>query len=381
MARAEIEAIHAAGRLPILVGGTGLYLRTLLDGIAPVPPIDPEIRAAVRAAGVAENFAALTPLDPCAAARLNPATRRGSRARSRWCGRPGGRWPSGRSSAAAGSARHVALAPLILLPPRDWLVERCDRRFAAMVEAGRAGRGRGAAGARARPRTAGDARDRGARAWRACSTGADARAGDRRRARSRRGATPSANIPGSPTSPRRSGRAGPSRSTTTLQRARWRCSSASALARRHEAPPRRRHRPCPAGRASASRSSATATRAARRRSTSPIAGSTSSSGCATARRAPSAPPPTASPRAPIEEAVAGADLVMLLAPDETLAALYREIEPHLAMAPRSGSATGWRSASARSCRAPTSTCSWSRPRDRARRCARSIIEGKGMVAL
>ena len=38
---AEIAAIHAAGRLPILVGGTGLYLRTLLDGIAPVPPIDP----------------------------------------------------------------------------------------------------------------------------------------------------------------------------------------------------------------------------------------------------------------------------------------------------------------------------------------------------
>ena len=44
MARREIGDIHRHGRTPILVGGTGLYLRTLLDGIAPVPAIDPEIR-------------------------------------------------------------------------------------------------------------------------------------------------------------------------------------------------------------------------------------------------------------------------------------------------------------------------------------------------
>jgi tRNA A37 N6-isopentenylltransferase MiaA len=43
-AKREIAAAHAAGRLPILVGGTGLYIRTLLDGIAPVPEIDPEVR-------------------------------------------------------------------------------------------------------------------------------------------------------------------------------------------------------------------------------------------------------------------------------------------------------------------------------------------------
>ncbi len=44
LARREIADIHAQGRLPILAGGTGLYLRTLLDGIAPVPEIDPEVR-------------------------------------------------------------------------------------------------------------------------------------------------------------------------------------------------------------------------------------------------------------------------------------------------------------------------------------------------
>ncbi len=53
-ARDAIAAAHDAGKLPILVGGTGLYLRTLLDGIAPVPAIDPDVRAAVRALPVAE---------------------------------------------------------------------------------------------------------------------------------------------------------------------------------------------------------------------------------------------------------------------------------------------------------------------------------------
>ena len=59
MARREIAEVHAQGRLPILVGGTGLYLRTLLDGIAPVPPIDPEVRArGARGAGRGQSRAA-----------------------------------------------------------------------------------------------------------------------------------------------------------------------------------------------------------------------------------------------------------------------------------------------------------------------------------
>src|SRR3546814_142184 len=48
-ATAAIADAHDSGRLPILVGGTGLYLRTLLDGIAPVPDIDPHIREIGRA--------------------------------------------------------------------------------------------------------------------------------------------------------------------------------------------------------------------------------------------------------------------------------------------------------------------------------------------
>src|SRR5258705_11249189 len=44
MARPEIADVQQSARLPVLVGGTGLYLRTLLDGIAPVPEIDPDLR-------------------------------------------------------------------------------------------------------------------------------------------------------------------------------------------------------------------------------------------------------------------------------------------------------------------------------------------------
>src|SRR3546814_7175784 len=72
-ATAAIADAHDSGRLPILVGGTGLYLRTLLDGIAPVPDIDPHIHAEVRAMPVAAAHAALEKIDPAAAARLAPA--------------------------------------------------------------------------------------------------------------------------------------------------------------------------------------------------------------------------------------------------------------------------------------------------------------------
>ena len=135
-ARAEIDAIHVEGRLPILVGGTGLYLRTLLDGIAPVPSIDPRVRAEVRTAPVADNFAALAELDPGGAARLNPGdTTRVARALEvvRSTGRSLAAWQEERSG---GINDRVDLQPLLLLPPRDWLVERCDRRFAAMVAEG-----------------------------------------------------------------------------------------------------------------------------------------------------------------------------------------------------------------------------------------------------
>jgi tRNA dimethylallyltransferase len=135
-ARAEIAAAHAQGRLPILVGGTGLYIRTLLDGIAPVPPIDEAIRAEVRALPVATAHALLTEADPAAAARLLPSdTTRVARALEvvRSTGQTLAEWQDERSGGLSGTIR---LVPLILSPPREWLRARCDARFEAMLAAG-----------------------------------------------------------------------------------------------------------------------------------------------------------------------------------------------------------------------------------------------------
>ncbi|HEY6816544.1 MAG TPA: tRNA (adenosine(37)-N6)-dimethylallyltransferase MiaA [Croceibacterium sp.] len=135
-AKHEIAALHAEGAVPILVGGTGLYLRTLLDGIAPVPPIDPAVRETVRALPVAETYRALQTEDPDRAAVLNAAdTTRVARALEvvRSTGHPLAHWQARREG---GIGDVVAVFPAILLPDRDWLYRRCDLRFARMLDEG-----------------------------------------------------------------------------------------------------------------------------------------------------------------------------------------------------------------------------------------------------
>ncbi|MBL8657907.1 MAG: tRNA (adenosine(37)-N6)-dimethylallyltransferase MiaA [Altererythrobacter sp.] len=131
-----VAALHAEGAMPVLVGGTGLYLRTLMEGIAPVPPIDPAIRAEIRALPQAQARAALEREDAPAAARLAPAdTARTMRALEvvRSSGRTLAEWQRERSG---GIGSLVDLHPLVLLPDREWLAQRCDRRFAAMMDGG-----------------------------------------------------------------------------------------------------------------------------------------------------------------------------------------------------------------------------------------------------
>jgi tRNA dimethylallyltransferase len=133
-----IDATLSEGRLPILVGGTGLYVRTLLDGIAPVPAIDPDLREQIRALPVAEAHAALAQLDPPAAARLNAAdTTRVARALEvvRGTGRTLADWQTER---VGGIGDRLDVRALILIPDRDWLNARVDQRFAEMAETSRA---------------------------------------------------------------------------------------------------------------------------------------------------------------------------------------------------------------------------------------------------
>jgi tRNA dimethylallyltransferase len=132
----EIDAARDRGALPILVGGTGLYIRTLLDGIAPVPPIDQAVRAIVRALPVAQAYAALQREDPERAAMLAPAD--GARiARAlevvRSTGATLGSW---QAQTSGGIGHRVAVHAAILLPDRPALYERCDARFARMITTG-----------------------------------------------------------------------------------------------------------------------------------------------------------------------------------------------------------------------------------------------------
>lgn len=131
-----ISEVLKQGGLPILVGGTGLYLRTLLDGIAPVPAIDPAVRAQVRTASPVENREQLRSFDPDAAARLHERdTARIARALEvvLSTGRPLAAWQADRRG---GIGERIRLGPIVLLPPRPWLYRRCDERFEAMMATG-----------------------------------------------------------------------------------------------------------------------------------------------------------------------------------------------------------------------------------------------------
>ena len=135
-AKHEIENAHLAGEVPILCGGTGLYLRTLIDGIAPIPEIDPAIRAEIRTMPVAEAYRALQQEDAERAARLDANdSQRISRALEvrRSTGKSLAQWQTEKDGGIGGD---IELHPAILLPPREWLYERCDRRFAQMLESG-----------------------------------------------------------------------------------------------------------------------------------------------------------------------------------------------------------------------------------------------------
>ena len=135
-AKREIAAAHDAGAVPILVGGTGLYIRTLLDGISPIPPIDPGVRDEVRALSTTDAYSALQDVDPERADRLHPSdSQRIARALEvvRSTGRNLAEWHTHKEG---GIGDTVRLAPLVLLPDREHLYTRCDARFVAMMEEG-----------------------------------------------------------------------------------------------------------------------------------------------------------------------------------------------------------------------------------------------------
>jgi tRNA dimethylallyltransferase len=141
-ARRLIDDIRGRGRLPLLVGGTMLYLKALADGLDAMPAADPAVRAELDAEAQVRGWAALhdelTRVDPMTAARLAPAdAQRIQRALEvyRLSGRPlsalqlGGR----DQSVPQGTPLHI-----VSLEPADrgWLHRRIEERLDRMFDAG-----------------------------------------------------------------------------------------------------------------------------------------------------------------------------------------------------------------------------------------------------
>jgi len=136
---AAIEDVAARGGVPVVCGGTGLYLRALLRGLAAIPPISPATREAVAldlaSAGPEALHRRLTGIDPRAAARIAPRDgQRIGRALEvyRETGRPLSAW---QGDHGFGEVAYDALL-LCAWPERELLHQRIDARAHGMVAAG-----------------------------------------------------------------------------------------------------------------------------------------------------------------------------------------------------------------------------------------------------
>ena len=135
-AKEQIAKAHAGGKVPILVGGTGLYIKVLLEGIAHIPTIDPAVRKKVRALPTQEAWDALLVEDPERAAALAPAdSQRIARALEviRSTGHGMDYW---HRSQQGGIGNEISLHPLVLLPDRETVYAKCDKRFEWMMDHG-----------------------------------------------------------------------------------------------------------------------------------------------------------------------------------------------------------------------------------------------------
>ena len=139
-ARRLTAEIENRGALPLLVGGTMLYLKALRDGLDAMPSADPGVRAALDAQAAEQGWPALhaelARVDPATASRLAPNdAQRIQRALEVWqlTGQPLSAWHAQPDS----SARGLPLQLIALEPSsRAWLHERIAQRFDAMLAAG-----------------------------------------------------------------------------------------------------------------------------------------------------------------------------------------------------------------------------------------------------
>jgi tRNA dimethylallyltransferase len=139
-ARSALEQAHAMNRIPIFVGGTGLYFAALTDGLAAIPPVPAAVRAEARALleeiGVEELHKRLSLRDTQTASQLRPTDpQRTLRAYEVFeaTGRPLSDW---QRDAGAPVLKNLALARFVLDPPRPVLRANIAKRFEDMLCSG-----------------------------------------------------------------------------------------------------------------------------------------------------------------------------------------------------------------------------------------------------
>lgn len=140
-ASAEIELILAEGKTPLLVGGTMLYFKALLEGLSPMPAADPEVRAGIEALAKSDGWesvhAELTRVDPLAAKRIHPNhSQRVSRALEvyRLSGKTMTEWQSTAGLGLLGKYDWLQLA--VIPQNRSVLHQRIALRFDKMLSMG-----------------------------------------------------------------------------------------------------------------------------------------------------------------------------------------------------------------------------------------------------
>ncbi len=136
-ARKVIYDIQRRGKVPIVIGGTGLHLLALTEGLSEIPPIPEECRSEARkyvqqhGADAAHEY--LAEIDPALAARLKPNDRqRVARALEVWfaTGKPLSTYHDNKTPPVLSAGEWLGIA---LTPPRQSLYARIDQRFASML--------------------------------------------------------------------------------------------------------------------------------------------------------------------------------------------------------------------------------------------------------
>lgn len=140
MALGALETVTADGKVPIIVGGTGFYIKTLMEGLSPIPEVPNEVRVLAEdlmdQLGIDAFFEQLKTLDPVLCEKIDPQNRRRLvRAYEviAHTGKPMSYW---QSFPPVGAPEQYDFQSHIILPERDILYDRCNTRFDRMVENG-----------------------------------------------------------------------------------------------------------------------------------------------------------------------------------------------------------------------------------------------------